>query len=228
VCGASTSQKALGAGSANFYNTLKNSYAQNFGSQSAILSNLTNALQPILQGGPNQQGFSAAENAAMNSQAINNAATANRNAQVIAGSNVGGNTGVTTGGQKQLQAQIATGVGNNLSNNLNQITQANYATGRQNFFGAESALSGVASQYNPTAYAGRALNAGNEAFGQASQLQQMKNQEQADIGGMVAGFALAPFTGGMSLSSAAKGLGGVGGGVDDMASSAGSAADFLG
>ena len=232
MCGSSTSQQQLAGQSANFYGQLKNSYAQNFGAQSAILSNLNSALQPIISGGPNQQGFSAAENAAMNSQAINNAAMANRNAQVIAGSNVGGNTGVTTGGQKQLQAQIATGVGNNLSNNLNQITQANYATGRQNFFGAESALSGVASQYNPTAYAGQALNAGNEAFGQASQLQQMKNQEQADIGGMVAGFALAPFTGGMSLSSAAKGLGGVGGGVgggvDDMASSAGSAADFLG
>lgn len=212
MCGSSTAQQNLGAQSSNFYGQLQSSYAQNFGAQSAILSNLNSALQPIISGGPNQQGFSAAENAAMNSSAINNAATASRNAQVIAGSQAGGNTGVTTGGQKQLQAQIATGVGNNLSNTENNITQANYATGRQNFFGAEGALSGVASQYNPTGYAGQTISAGNEAFGQASQLQQMKNQEQADIGGAIAGVALAPLTGGMSLG-ALKGLGGGGSGA---------------
>lgn len=202
MCGPSGSQQALAGQSANFYGQLQSSYAQNFGAQSAILSNLNSALEPIIQGGPNQQGFSAGENAALTGSAINNAATANRNAQVIAGSNVGGNTGVTTGGQKQLQASIATGVGNNLSSNLNQINQANYATGRSNFFGAEQALGGVASQYNPTGYAGQAISAGNQAFGQASQIQQMKNQEQADIAGGIAG-----------LAGAAVGVPGLGGAV---------------
>lgn len=187
MCGPSNTEKSLSSGSANFYNTLKSSYAQNFGAQSAILSNLNTALEPIISGGPNQSGFSAEQKAAMTSSAINNAATANRNAQVIAGSNVGGNTGVTTGGQKQLQAQIATGVGSNLATNENQINLEDAELGRQNFFNAETALAGVGAQYNPTGYAGQATSAGNQAFGEASTINQEKNQEFADIGGLAAG-----------------------------------------
>lgn len=199
MCGASGQQTQLAGQQSNFYNTLQSSYAQNFGAQSAILSNLNSALQPIISGGPNQQGFSAGENAALTGSAINNAATANRNAQVVAGSNVGGNTGVTTGGQKQLQASIATGVGNNLSTNLNQINQANYATGRQNFFGAEQALGGVASQYNPTGYAGATNSAGGEAAQNFNEIAQENNQKWADIGGVVGGL------GGIALNNWMKG-----------------------
>jgi hypothetical protein len=198
VCGPSSAQQSLASGQSNFFNTLKSSYAQNFGAQSAILSNLNSALEPIIQGGPNQQGFSAGENAALTGAAINNAATANRNAQVVAGSNVGGNTGVTTGGQKQLQAQIATGVGTNLASNENQINLANYQQGRQNFFGAEGALSGVASQYSPTSYAGATNTAGGEAAQDLSSINQEQNQVFADIGGLAGGL------GGIALNNYTK------------------------
>ena len=194
MCGPSGAQKSLANSSASFYQQLQSSYAQNFGNQQGIFSSLTNALSPILQGGPDQMGFSAAENAALTGSAINNAAAQNRNAQVIAASSAGGNTGVTTGGQKQLQAQIASGVGQNLATNENQINLANAATGRANFFGAESGLAGVAGLENPIGYAGAANNAGGQAFGEATQIQNMKNQEEADIGGMVGSLV----TGGLS------------------------------
>jgi hypothetical protein len=134
-------------------------------------------------------GFSAAENATLTGGAINSAATANRNAQVVAGSSAGGNTGVTTGGEKQLQAGIASNVGTNLASNENQINLENAQTGRQNFFNAEAGLSGAASLYNPTGYAGAANTAGGQAFGEATQINQEKNQEEADIGGVVTGLA---------------------------------------
>jgi hypothetical protein len=191
------------------------SYQQNFGEQQGIFSSLTNTLSPILQGGPNQMGFSAAENAALTGSAINASAAQNRNAQVIAASSAGGNTGVTTGGQKQLQAAIASQAGQGLSSNLNQINLANAATGRANFFGAEAGLAGVAGLENPIGYAGQANNAGGQAFNEATQVQNMRNQEQADIGGAVAGLALAPFTGGMSLGKL-KGM--FGGGAGSSAS----------
>jgi len=203
MCGPSGQQKSIAGSQQAFFSQLQSSYAQNFGAQSAILSSLNNALEPILQGGPNQMGFSAAENAALTGSAINNAATANRNAQVVAGSAAGGNTGVTTGGQKQLQAQIASGVSQNLATNENQINLANAQTGRNNFFGAEGALSGVAGQYNPTAYAGQANSAGQQAFGEATTIQNMKNQEEASIAGTVSSMALA-------------GLGGVAGGLGNL------------
>jgi hypothetical protein len=201
ICGPSGAQKGLEASQASFFSQLQSSYSQNFGEQQGIFSSLTNALSPILQGGPNQMGFSASENAALTGGAINSAAAANRNAQVIAASSAGGNTGVTTGGQKQLQAQIASGVGQNLSSNENQINLTNAATGRSNFYNAEAGLSGVAGMENPIGYAGQANNAGGQAFNEASQIQQMKNQEQADIAGATMSLAT------MGLSGASAGFG---------------------
>jgi hypothetical protein len=207
MCGPSGAQQQLASEQSSFFQELQNSYATNFGEQQGILSSLTNALAPIIQAGPNQMGFSAAENAALTSGAINSAAAANRNAQTVAGANAGGNTGVTTGGQKQLQAAIATGTGQGLSQNLNQINLANAATGRQNFFNAESGLAGVAGMENPIGYAGATTGAGNAAFGEATTIQNMKNQEQADIGGAISGlagmalggFGNLDFTGGSSM-----------------------------
>ena len=213
MCGPSSAQKGLEASQASFFSQLQSSYSQNFGDQQGILSSLTNALSPILQGGPNQMGFSAAENAALTGGAINSAAAANRNAQVIAASSAGGNTGVTTGGQKQLQAQIASGVSQNLSSNENQINLANAATGRSNFYNAEAGLAGVAGMENPIGYAGQANNAGGQAFNEATQIQNMKNQEQADIGGAVAGLAGGFLNPASGLMKGLLGAGGSGGGA---------------
>ena len=189
MCGPSGAEKNIAGQSGNFFNELQGSYNAAFAGQEGILSSINSALEPILQGGPNQQGFSAAENAALTGSAINNSAAQARNAETIAGASAGGNTGVTTGGQKQLQAGIASQAGQALAGQENQINLANYAQGRQNFFGAEGGLAGAAGLYNPNATAGATTSAGNAAFGQATQIQNMKNQEQADIGGAVAGLA---------------------------------------
>ena len=201
MCGPSSAQQNLASSQSAFFGQLMSSYQQNFGNQQAIFSSIRDALSPIMHAGPDQMGFSAAENAALTGNAINATAAGARNAQVIAASSAGGNTGVTTGGQKQLEAAIASGATQNLSRNLNEINLANAATGRQNFFNAEAGLSGLASLENPIGYAGAANNAGGQAFNEATQIQNMKNQEQADIGGAITGLA-----GGL-LPSIGKGLG---------------------
>ena len=190
MCGPSSQQTQLAGQESSFFSQLMSSYQQNFGEQQAVLGQLTNTLQPILAGGPNQPGFSAAENAALTGEAINSTGANARSAAVAAGSAAGGNTGVTTGGEAQLQAQIASGATTGLSGEENQINLANAATGRQNFFNAESGLAGVAGLENPVPYAGQATSAGNSSFNEATNIQNMKNQEQADIGGAVAGLAL--------------------------------------
>ena len=217
MCGPSSVMKGISAEGQAFFQQLMSSYQTAFGGAQSILSQIKNVLSPIFNAGPNQQGFSASTVADLRGNAINNAATANRNAQVVTGSSVGGNTGVTTGGQKQLEAQIASGVGENLASNETNIDLANYQAGRQNFYNAEAGLSGAASLENPTAYASVANNAGGQAFNEATTVQNFENQEQADIGGAVAGLALAPFTGGLSLGGL-KGLFGGGGGFQDMGS----------
>lgn len=191
--------KSLAGSQASFFQNLMSSYNTNFGEQQGIFSSITKALSPILEAGPDQSGFSAAESAALTGKAINSAAVQNRNAQVVAASSAGGNTGVTTGGQKQLQAKIASSVGENLSNTENQINLADKATGRQNFFNAEAGLAGVAGMENPIGFAGQATGAGGQAFSAADANNKASNQWAADLGGLVGAGLSGWATGGFKM-----------------------------
>lgn len=210
MCGPSGNEKNLASNESGFFNDLTNGYNQNFGEQQGVMQNLQNALNPIIAGGPNQQGFSASGNAALTTSAINNAATSNRNAQVIAQQGQGGNTGITTGGEKQLSAQIGATVGNNLSNTENQNAVTSAELGRSNFFTAESAEQGLAGLYNPTSYAGAANTAEGQAFNEEDTINTEKNQEEADIAGEVGGLA-------GSVAEGAAGGGGASGIISSLA-----------
>jgi hypothetical protein len=72
--GASSGQKELSAETGNFYRELHGAYESVFGNFSGILNGLKSAWTPILNGGINQQGFSADELAARTSNAINRTA----------------------------------------------------------------------------------------------------------------------------------------------------------
>ena len=67
--GASSQQTDLANSQQNFYNTLSSDYSQQFANQNAILSTLQSSLNPIVQAGPNQFGFSTAETNNLNAQA---------------------------------------------------------------------------------------------------------------------------------------------------------------
>src|SRR6202022_40268 len=166
--GASNTQKNLSTSTGNFYTTLQGAYNQQFANQTNILANLHNAWTPILNGGPNQQGFSASELADLNSNAINRTANNYKFAAQQANENMaargGGNTFAPSGAVDQVNADIATGAAQQLSSEQNQIDQANYAQGRKNFDAATGALSDVARQDNPLGFAGAAGNTGDQAF----------------------------------------------------------------
>lgn len=201
--GASSVQSNLANQQSNFYNTLSTDYGQQFQNQSAILGSLQKSLSPILNAGPNQFGFSQAQTNNLNSSAIQNTAQGYANAskalkenQAAAG---GGNTLLPNGAQSAQQGSLASAAANNQSNQLLGIQQAGYQQGLQNFNNAVGQLGGVASQYNPTGFAGSANSAGGSAFNSATQVQQMNNQASPWnlVGGILGGAANA-FTGGLA------------------------------
>jgi hypothetical protein len=220
VCdkGPSGAQKNLSTESGNFYSELHNAYVQDFSQYSSILSNLHSAWTPILNGGINQQGFSPSELAALNSGAINSTAANYKSASAAIDEQLaargGGNSFLPSGATAQIDASIATKAAQQLSAEQNQITQANYATGRQNFKDAAGALTHVATEYNPNATAGVAVGAGDSAFKQATQIYQENVANNAWKGQLInAGIGVAAdfATGGLSgIFSAAtkKGSGG--------------------
>jgi hypothetical protein len=178
-----------------FFNELQGAYGTAFSESQNILSNLTSGLTSIFQAGPNQSGFSAAQNTALQNQAINNSATAYRNAAQVAGAQAGGNTGTGTGAQAALQSQIAATTGAGLSSNLNQINLANAQTGRENYWNAASALGGTANMLNPNQFANSANVAGKQAYGDVYLNNQANSQMQADLGGVFGGAAMSALSG---------------------------------
>lgn len=205
MCGPSSQMESAQSQTASMASTLSANYNQYFASQSSILGNLTNMLTPIAQAGPDQQGFGANELVALSTAANQGVgqnyakATQALNNQLAAQG--GGNSAATNFGAKAaLQGQLAASAANQMSSQQAQLTEANYATGRNNYQSAVAGLSGLASQYNAGQIGSEATSALGQSFSEANTIQQQKNQEQADIAGGIAGLATGVATGGLGGS----------------------------
>jgi hypothetical protein len=193
--GASSAQEQLQQSQSNFYNTLTQDYSQQFASQNAILSSLTNTLNPIIAAGPNQFGFSTAQTNDLNSTAVQGtgqqyagASRALREQQASIG---GGNSLLPSGVSTAQQSQLASSAANQASSEELGIQNAGYAQGNAMFNQAVGAEEGVAGMYNPAGFAGQATGAGNAAASEANAIQQANAAASpwGAIGGAIGGIA---------------------------------------
>jgi hypothetical protein len=174
-CGPSAGQSQALKSDQAFQQLLSQDYGQVFGENQQLFKNLTNNLGSIIAAGPGQQGFTAPELASMNSQAINSAAAGNQKLQTAIGEQgaLSGNAdpGVQSGIEEAEKAQAATAVDTNLSNQQANITQANYNTGRQNYWAATGAQEAAPGAFeNPSNQLAGEVTGANQATGaQANQ-----------------------------------------------------------
>jgi hypothetical protein len=169
-CGPTSGQTDALQADQNFQKLLTQDYSQIFGQNQALFKNLTTNLGLITSAGVGQQGFSAPELATKNSQAINAASASNQKLQTAIGENAAlhGNAdpGVESGIVQAEKAQAATAVDTNLNNNLADITQQNYATGRQNYWQATGATEAAPGAFeNPSNAAGGTVVGANQETG---------------------------------------------------------------
>jgi hypothetical protein len=215
----SSAQEELASEQAAFYKTLTADYATQFAQQSAILSSLNTAFQPIIEGGIGQYGFTPQEDTSIRTSASDSIAQNFASAQTALNENIasrgGGNTFLPSGATSQLEAGLLSSEASQQASTSNQITQAGYQQGRQNFLSAAGILGGVASQYNPTGYAGVGNTAGQDAFSSATTLYNQGNAWEGIVGGIVGGAAGAflgnPSLGGILGGSGGGGIGNTGG-----------------
>jgi hypothetical protein len=192
ACGPSSQQESLAGSATSLSSEISSAFNQNFADQSATLKSISSALSPIAAAGPSQQGFSAAELAARNTAAINNSGAAARNAtQSIQGhlAGRGGDSGLESGVDQQIVGSVKSNAANQLAGAEDNITAENYGTGRENYWRAQGGMQALANSYDPNGFAGSAVSAGNAAFGDATKIQDMKNQEQAAIAGGITSLA---------------------------------------
>ncbi len=193
--GASAQQTDIANSQQNFTNQLMSNYSQQFQNQNAILGTLQNSLNPIVQAGPNQFGFSTAETNNLNAQALQGTGQQYANASKALGQQQaaqgGGNSYLPTGAQAQQQAGLAAGAANQASNQLLGIQQAGYQQGYNQYQSAVGQLGGVAGMYNPNGVASGANSAGGVANSEANQVAQLNNEASPWnlVGGLLGGAA---------------------------------------
>jgi hypothetical protein len=213
MCGSTAQQNQIENTQQQFYGTLTNEYSTVFGENQAILGALTSSFQPILQAGINQQGFSPAELANLNAQAVTgtgvNYAQASKALGAQQGAEGGGTLSIPTGAKNQQQEELATSAAENESGLESNILASDYATGRQNYLDAAQGLAGVAAQDNPTGFAGAATGAGGAAASTANQIAQENNSWMQLVGGAL-GAAAGPLVGAAGTVASETGSGNIG------------------
>ena len=184
--------------------------AKVFQENQALYATVNSVLQPILQAGPNQTGFSQTETNALNAQAVEGTAENYQNAARAVNENIAaeGGEGLPTGAAEQLRQEVANSAAGQQSAEETQIQEANYQQGRQNFQNAEEGELAIASGENPVSYSQAATGQSNAAGNEANAIaQENTSWINAAIG---AGGAI---LGGVARSGGFSG-GGSGGGAD--------------
>lgn len=210
----SKQQNQLSSEEASFYKTLTANYAAQFAAQGAILSSLQTAFGPILAGGIGQYGFTPTEDTSLRTSASDAIAQNFSSAQTALNENIasrgGGNAFLPTGATSQLEASLLGSEATQQSTASNQITQAGYAQGRQNFLTAAGVLGNVAQQENPIGYISGANTAGNNAFNAATTIYGEGGGLGSILGGAAGGAlgSLIPGIGTVMGSQAGAAIGG--------------------
>jgi hypothetical protein len=135
-CGPSDGQEDALAADASFRRTLTASYATDFAEAQDLFKELHSEFDAIVAKGPSQEGMSATEKAAANSQQINQAAAANKQVQQLIGEKAamtGAVPGVESGVTQAVRADAATKVATNLANEEGKILTRSYDIGRENY-----------------------------------------------------------------------------------------------
>jgi len=218
MCGASKGEKLAGAQIRKTSNALYTSFQKIYADNSAILGSITNALTPIVKGGASQYGFSAAEDAALRTQATAELARAGRSAsgavRSALASRGGGNVLLPSGSEASIEAGLAENEAYKQAEAQLDITGKGYETGRENFFRGTGMLGAAPGELEaPITRAGGAAMSGSQAYaGSEKYLAAAGRRWMKPVAGIIgAGLTLA--TGGAAAPVMA-GMGGFGGGDD--------------
>ncbi len=211
--GPSDAQKSIAGQQASFANTAQQDFLSRYADQSADMGKLSSLLQNV-ENGKLATGFDSATLAALNTSALNTTAANYRNAaqstqNAFAGR--GGDSGLESGIQAQVRAATANASAGQLSTEQQKIQLANQAQAQQNTNTAIAGYNQLAGIANPEAFGSLTGNAQNAAFGSASQINALENQQLSNELNFGTSIAIDAATGGAGAAFGAGGMSGIGG-----------------
>src|ERR1700677_2972763 len=176
MCGATGAQNQLETEQANFYQQATAEQTANYAQDQEILGALQNEYAPIFAKGPDQEGFSGAEVNNLNTQATEGTATDyNQASKALREQQAATGVAAPTGAMEAQQAGLASSAANSEAQQRQQITQANYQQGYNEWSQAAAGLGQVSGQLNPAGYSGAATGAGEAAGNTANQIASESN-----------------------------------------------------
>jgi len=178
MCSPSDAMKSLNNTVQQFTQQVTSEAGTVFGAANTVFNNIMNAVGGIVKAGASQLGFSTGELNAKNAAVVQGGATEARNLEAAAASGAaaigGGNVALPGGATAAAKQTAAIQAASDTATAENQITEADWETGRQNFWagiGAEGKAPGV---YD-------VANSFNKTAGQQQQ-EAMKSQQNIDTG----------------------------------------------
>lgn len=201
-CGASDSQNQIEQQQQSQYSQMQQQAQQVFGASSSVFNQLQKTFQPIVAAGPSQQGFSPAEASNLKSGAITETGQAYKNAKAAVGNATaaqgGGNDpGLTGGVSTGTDIAVANAAAGKTADQLNQINEANYQTGRENFNNATKTLEGSTQVFDPAVgFDNATTGSGKAAADTANEIASQDNSWVQGVTGALGGVASAA-TGGI-------------------------------
>jgi hypothetical protein len=143
--GASSGSKAINNETGAAYGTAINQAKQEFGDANTVFNDILQSTAPIAAAGPDQTGFSAQAESAINANTIDTTAAQYKNADTAVKSSIsaqgGGNIALPSGANIGTEEALAEAGAQQTASGLRSNLQADYAAGNQNWQFAESALS---------------------------------------------------------------------------------------
>lgn len=184
------------------YATMSANYNKEFAQWSQVLNGFQANIQPILNGGINQFGFTPGEEAALRTDISNQTTKAFSDQRAALENHIaqqgGGEDFMPSGAKEQLEEQLANEQARTSSDLNTKVTQAGYEQGRQNYLTALNAENTVLSATNPNAFASSAIGAGN---GATNAINVANTTSLGGWGGIIGGLVnagMGALTGGMS------------------------------
>ena len=192
--GASSGSKAINNMTGSAYGTAITQAKQEFGDANTVFNDLVKSTAPIVAAGPEQTGFSAQQESAINANTIDTTAAQYKNAATAVKSDIagqgGGNIALPSGANIATEEALAAAGAQQTASGLRSNLQADYAAGNQNWQFAEGTLGkapGVFSDAN-TATADTA-KLGETALDSQSVIDKASSWQNVAMGALGAGLS---------------------------------------
>jgi hypothetical protein len=196
------------------------SFRERFADQTNTLASLTKSLQPTIDAGPDQQGMGPNELAAANTAIINttgaNYANAKAALQTTLDARGGGNVALPSGAEGQLQEVLASKAAGMQSAEQLQLTERNYALGREKYNAAVQGEFALAHAYDPMAFGSSAQSGFGSSFDEAHMINQENNQAEAEEIGAGVSLGMDALTFGAGALGGSGGKTGIAGGLNAL------------